>query len=88
MARGFRIVVVKWTTLVRLLLGEIPEKSLFLTLGMRKALLPYMELANAVRLGDLAMFQSVTEKYAATFQADKVSNLITRLRQNVIRIGA
>ena len=38
-------------------------------------------------IGDLELFHSVAEKSAAVFQADKTSNLIVRLRHNVIRTG-
>jgi len=45
-ARGFRIQCTKWAAIVRLLLGEIPERTTFMQQGMRKALLPYFELTN------------------------------------------
>lgn len=86
-ARGFRIVVSKWLVLVRLLLGEIPERTEFTQLALRKALEPYFELTQAVRLGDLSLFRSVTESHGAGFAADGTAHLITRLRHNVIRAG-
>jgi len=45
-ALGFRIQCNKWAILVRLLLGEIPERSIFTQKGMEKALRPYFELTN------------------------------------------
>lgn len=45
-ARGFRIQCTKWAVIVRLLLGEIPERTTFMQPGMRKALRPYFELSN------------------------------------------
>lgn len=45
-ARGFRIQCTKWAVIVRLLLGEIPERTTFMQQGMRKALRPYFELTN------------------------------------------
>ena len=48
---------------------------------------PYFHLTQAVRVGDLSLFRSVAEKYAAVFQEDRTSNLIVRLRHNVIRTG-
>lgn len=45
-ARGFRIQCTKWAAIVRLLLGEIPERTTFMQPGMRKALRPYFELTN------------------------------------------
>lgn len=45
-AQGFRIQCNKWAVLVRLLLGEIPERIIFMQKGMEKALRPYFELTN------------------------------------------
>ncbi|KAK4600065.1 hypothetical protein RGQ29_009934 [Quercus rubra] len=86
-ARGFRIQCNKWAVLVRLLLGEIPERTIFMQKGMENALKPYFELTNAVRIGDLELFRNVAEKFADTFNADRTHNLIVRLRHNVIRTG-
>ncbi|KAJ8648028.1 hypothetical protein MRB53_001051 [Persea americana] len=86
-ARGFRIQCNKWAVIVRLLLGEIPERTIFMQQGMKKALRPYFELTNAVRIGDLELFRSVAEKFSDTFNSDRTHNLIVRLRHNVIRTG-
>ncbi|KAL4333043.1 hypothetical protein GQ457_07G021460 [Hibiscus cannabinus] len=86
-ARGFRIQCNKWAIIVRLLLGEIPERTIFAQKGMKKALRPYFELTNAVRIADLELLQSVAAKFSSTFSADKTQNLIVRLRHNVIRGG-
>ncbi|GER55229.1 26S proteasome regulatory subunit S3 [Striga asiatica] len=84
-ALGFRIQCNKWAVIVRLLLGEIPERSVFMQKGMEKALRPYFELTNAVRVGDLELFKKIADKYTSTFAADRTNNLIVRLRHNVIR---
>ncbi|KAJ0967025.1 hypothetical protein J5N97_023942 [Dioscorea zingiberensis] len=86
-ARGFRIQCNKWAIIVRLLLGEIPERTVFMQKGMKKALTPYFELTNAVRIGDLELFKTVAEKFSSTFSSDRTQNLIVRLRHNVIRTG-
>lgn len=86
-ARGFRIQCNKWAALVRLLLGEIPERTTFMQPGMKNALKPYFELTNAVRIGDLALFHTVADKNSSIFHADRTHNLIVRLRHNVIRTG-
>ncbi|KAK2665610.1 hypothetical protein Ddye_004184 [Dipteronia dyeriana] len=86
-ALGFRVQCNKWAIIVRLLLGEIPERTVFMQKGMEKALRPYFELTNAVRIGDLELFRSVAEKFSSTFGADRTNNLIVRLRHNVIRTG-
>ncbi|KZV41127.1 putative 26S proteasome non-ATPase regulatory subunit 3 [Dorcoceras hygrometricum] len=99
-AFGFRVQCNKWAVIVRLLLGEIPERTVLMQKGMGKALRPYFELTNeildtnlfihgiqAVRNGDLELFKTVTEKFARTFTSDRTNNLIVRLRHNVIRAG-
>jgi 26S proteasome regulatory subunit N3 len=94
-ARGFAVELTKWITVVRLLLGEIPEKrDLFpsargasASQKTRDALAPYAALAQAVRAGDLAAFKAVAETHAAAFAADKTHLLVARLRRNVIRVG-
>ena len=71
LAKGFTLELVKWITVVRLLLGEIPEKK-DLTEGgawQRAALKPYLDLTQAVRLGDLEKFRVVMEKHGAVFLA-------------------
>ncbi|CAB4290892.1 unnamed protein product [Prunus armeniaca] len=86
-ALGFRIQCNKWAIIVRLLLGEIPERTVFMQKGMEKALRPYFELTNAVRIGDLELFRNIAEKFANIFNSDRTHNLIVRLRHNVIRTG-
>ncbi|KAG4168621.1 hypothetical protein ERO13_A12G036700v2 [Gossypium hirsutum] len=86
-ALDFRVQCNKWAIIVRLLLGEIPERTVFMQKGMEKALRPYFELTNAVRIGDLELFRSVAEKFSSTFSSDRTHNLIVRLRHNVIRTG-
>jgi len=48
-ALGFRVEVLKWVTLVRLLLGEIPERSSLQQKGMQQSMLPYLDITQAVR---------------------------------------
>ncbi|CAN4107339.1 unnamed protein product [Withania somnifera] len=86
-AVGFQIQCNKWVIIVHLLLGEIPERIVFTQKRMEKALRPYFELTNAVRVGDLELFKTVAEKFSSTFSQDRTSNLIIRLKHNVIRIG-
>lgn len=49
-ALGFRVQCNKWAVIVRLLLGEIPERTVFMQKGMEKALRPYFELTNVSRV--------------------------------------
>lgn len=45
----------------------------------------YIVYCLAVRLGDIALFNKVLEKYSSAFEVDETLTLIVRLRQNVIR---
>jgi len=86
-ARGFRQAVHKLTCIVQLLMGEIPERSIFRQPGLKNALSPYLQLTQAVRIGDLAAFHDVVSKFGDLFKADKTFTLIQRLRHNVIKTG-
>merc|ERR1719310_2750526 len=63
-ALGFRLTVHKLGTIVQLLLGEIPERAFFRAPSSRTPMLPYLNLVQAVRLGDLAAFKSAMEQFA------------------------
>lgn len=58
-AHGFRITASKWLIVVRLLLGEVPERAEFAQPGLFGALQPYFQLALAVKNGDLVAFAKV-----------------------------
>ena len=81
----FRAALAKWLVVVRLLLGEVPERRTFRAPGIAAALAPYFALTNAVRTGDLAAFAAACAAHEAVFAADGLANLIVRLRRNVIR---
>ncbi|ORX72174.1 hypothetical protein DL89DRAFT_274287 [Linderina pennispora] len=84
---GFQQTVHKLYVIVELLMGNIPERSLFRQAILKKPLQPYLELTQAVRIGDLAQFQSVVGQYRDKFLQDQVLVLIQRLRHNVIKAG-
>ncbi|KAI8811955.1 PCI domain-containing protein [Cladochytrium replicatum] len=86
-AAGFQQAVNKLAIIVQLLMGEIPERSVFWQVTLRKSLVPYLHLTQAVKIGDLAKFQEVLATYVDTFRADKTHSLILRLRHNVIKTG-
>eukprot|EP01025_Chloroclados_australasicus_P038760 TRINITY_DN40049_c0_g1_i1.p1 TRINITY_DN40049_c0_g1~~TRINITY_DN40049_c0_g1_i1.p1 ORF type:complete len:538 (-),score=47.83 TRINITY_DN40049_c0_g1_i1:102-1598(-) len=86
-ALAFRVIVSKWLIIIRLLLGEIPERVGFTQPGMEVALKPYFELTQAVRSGDLHMYKQVLDNNKDVFEKDKTSNFVVRLRTSVIRIG-
>jgi 26S proteasome regulatory subunit N3 len=77
-ALGFRKITTKFTIIVQLLMGEIPEKSLFRQQGLSLALIPYFKLASAVRIGDLSKFKSEVTHYEDIFHRDKTYSLIQR----------
>ena len=56
-ALGFRVTVTKWLSLVRLLLGEVPEHTEFTAPGLAEPLTAYFSIAQAVRAGDLTAFR-------------------------------
>jgi len=86
-AIGFRVTVHKVAVIVQLLMGEIPERSVFRASGLKASLKPYLKLTQAVRVGDLAGFHDVVKTFGDIFRADKNYTLIQRLRHNVIKTG-
>lgn len=88
-AVGFVQAATKLHIVVQLLLGETPDRSTFFSPQLRTALLPYLRLAQAVRIGTVGAFNSVIDgaETRAIFEKDGLLSLVTRLRQNVIRTG-
>jgi 26S proteasome regulatory subunit N3 len=86
-ALGFRTTVQKFMVIVQLLTGEIPDRAVFRQTNMQIALLPYLQITKAVRVGDLADFKDLTDTHAGLFAKDGTTSLITRLRHNVIKTG-
>ncbi|KAI8090692.1 proteasome regulatory subunit C-terminal-domain-containing protein [Thamnidium elegans] len=84
---GFQQTTNKFFIVVQLLMGEIPERSLFRQPILKKALAPYLAITQAVRVGDLNKFQEALAQYDAVFKKDKTYTLILRLRHNVIKTG-
>jgi len=86
-ANGWRSIVTKFSVIVQLLLGEIPERGIFRTEGIRQSLVPYLELTQTVRAGSVVEFQNVVAKYNEVFKKDNTLLLVLRLRHNVIKTG-
>jgi 26S proteasome regulatory subunit N3 len=86
-AIGFKQTANKFMVVVQLLLGEIPERSIFREEILKRPLLPYFHLAQAVHSGDLGRFNEVVRASQGKFQQDKTYTLIIRLRHNVIKTG-
>jgi len=86
-ALGFRQTVTKNAVIVQLLIGEIPERSIFRQKGMKTVLKPYLRLTQAVRVGGLVSFHDVIKEFENVYRKDKTFTLIQRLRHNVIKTG-
>ncbi|RIA82899.1 proteasome regulatory subunit C-terminal-domain-containing protein [Glomus cerebriforme] len=84
---GFQQAVYKLSIIVQLLMGDIPERSIFRQPVLKKPLVPYLHIVQAVRIGDLSKFQETLAKYSDVFRKDKTFTLILRLRHNVIKTG-
>ncbi|KAK4470874.1 hypothetical protein MN116_005654 [Schistosoma mekongi] len=86
-AIGFKQALHKLNTVVELLLGEQPDRSIFRQTTFKDALQPYFQLTQAIRAGDLSKFNDVLRVHGAQFSADKTYTLIIRLHHNVIKTG-
>jgi len=86
-AVGFKQTVSKLLTTVQLLLGEIPERTIFFKTTLKNSLEPYYELTQSVRSGDLSKFSETVTKFSKNFNTDKNLRLVLRLRHNVIKTG-
>lgn len=86
-ALGFTVEVQKLAIIVQLLMGDIPERSVFNQFENQAILKPYLSLTQAVRAGDLPMFGQVVQTYSHSFKADKTYTLVQRLGHNVLKTG-
>lgn len=86
-AVGFSRMVNKLIILVQLLMGDIPERSLFNTPELRASLAPYLALTQAVRMGDVIQFNNVVDKFKDIFKLDNNLSLVQRLGHNVLKTG-
>jgi len=84
-ANGFKQHVTKLSITVELLLGNIPERQVFLQKELKAALHPYLMVTQAVKAGEISRFAEVLKKFSQQFIADHTYTLITRLHQNVIK---
>jgi len=84
---GFRIAAQRLLVVVQLLMGEIPERHVFFTAGMKAELAPYLAITQAVRRGDLAVFTDVVSGHSSRLQEDGTFTLISRLAHQVVKAG-
>lgn len=86
-AAGFYQSSMKLLVVVELLMGDIPDRAVFRQPQLERAMVPYFELVQAVRGGDLQAFSRIVSQHADVFRRDGTYTLTKRLRQNVIRTG-
>ncbi|KAJ5766479.1 uncharacterized protein N7511_004095 [Penicillium nucicola] len=86
-ARGFYQASHKLLVVVELLMGDIPDRSVFRQPALEQAMHPYLLLSQAVGAGDLDGFLTIVNTHSETFRKDGTYTLILRLRQNVIKTG-
>lgn len=84
---GFRITVQRLLVVVQLLMGEIPDRHIFFTKGMQTELRPYLAITQAVRQGDLVVFEKALGEHAARLKLDGTFTLISRLAHQVVKAG-
>jgi len=84
---GFRIAAQRLLVVVQLLMGEIPERHVFFTSGMKAELGPYLAITQAVRRGDLAVFNKVVSEHTNRLRQDGTHTLISRLAHQVVKAG-
>jgi len=84
-ANGFKQHVTKLSITVELLLGNIPERQVFLQKELKVALHPYLQVTQAVKSGEVKRFGDVLKTFETQFRADHTYTLITRLHHNVIK---
>ena len=86
-ATGFRIAAQRLLVVVQLLMGEIPERHVFFQKGLQRELQPYLSITQAVRAGDLAVFEQVVGQHTVRLQQDGTRTLISRLAHQVVKAG-
>ncbi|KAK8864225.1 hypothetical protein IAR55_001471 [Kwoniella newhampshirensis] len=84
-APGFVQMIHKYFIIVVLLTGVIPDRAMFRKPVLKQALLPYFQIVQAVRVGDVTAFQQAFQTHEAVFLADSTHFLILRLRHFVIK---
>jgi 26S proteasome regulatory subunit N3 len=84
-ALGFRLAATKASVIVELLMGEIPDRSVFNE--FKNPMRTYLTITEAVRKGDVVAFTQILKDNEALFVKDRVWSLVRRLHQNVIKAG-
>ena len=85
--KAFRVQAMKLRIICTLLMGEIPDRSLFSNPEMKSDLYPYFIMVQKVREGNIEEFMKVVHEYEDLFKKNDNYNLLLRLRHNVIKFG-
>ena len=85
--KAFRVQAMKLRIIVTLLMGEIPDRSIFSDSDMKNELYPYFIIVQKVREGNLEEFLKVCSDYEDLFKKNDNYKLLIRLRHNVIKFG-
>jgi len=85
--KAFRVQAMKLRIIVTLLMGEIPDRSLFSDQEMKSDLYAYFIIVQKVREGNIEEFMKVINEHEDTFKKNDNYNLLIRLRHNVIKFG-
>jgi 26S proteasome regulatory subunit N3 len=60
--------VTKLLICVQLLMGDLPERSVFRESSLERSLRPYLRITQAVRVGDVVRFGGVVDDVGETFR--------------------
>eukprot|EP00492_Amphilonche_elongata_P003444 TRINITY_DN376_c0_g1_i5.p1 TRINITY_DN376_c0_g1~~TRINITY_DN376_c0_g1_i5.p1 ORF type:complete len:271 (+),score=30.83 TRINITY_DN376_c0_g1_i5:211-1023(+) len=63
-AIGFKQIVTKYFVVTQLLMGDIPERSIFRQEGLTHSLKPYFQLTQGVRVGDMKLFDETIDEFS------------------------
>jgi 26S proteasome regulatory subunit N3 len=85
--KAFRVQAMKLRIIVELLMGEIPDRTIFSDPDTKSELYPYFIIVQTVRKGNLGEFLKVVTKYEDLFKKNDNYNLLIRLRHNVLKFG-
>ena len=89
-ASGFKLTSTKWLITIHLLMGDIPDRTVFRSFKSsvnRLELEPYLEMTEAVREGKIDQFNECLIKNRDVFKKEGLQKVLIRLRHNVIKTG-
>ena len=84
-AKGFQQICAKFLVVVQLLMGDVPDRSLFVN---HSGMQPYLKISECVHQGNSDSFQSILTNQPEIvdgLKRDRTLSLVLRLRHNVIK---